>query len=205
MTPVLPFRDMLVALLPKMRAYATVLTRSRAAADDLLQQTAYRALRGEAQFELGTNFRAWMYRILKNEHLDSVRRSKSACISIDVLPEEFLAQSGTQEETLFLGEVLRAVARLPRAKRELLALVAAAGLSYAEAAQVLNLSIGTVKSRMSRARADMNALLACDGAANRDAYRAAAPGRATTHCAMALDAHMTSRMSARGVGIEASR
>ena len=88
------FNDMLVAALPRLRAYAMILTRSRAAADDLLQQTAYRALRAETQFTMGTNFVGWMYRILRNEYISSLRRNKRTTSSIDDLPEQMLAARG---------------------------------------------------------------------------------------------------------------
>ena len=82
------FRDLLLEHLPRLQAYAIMLTRDRSAASDLLQETALRALRAQDQFTLGTNFAAWIYRILRNEHFSSLRRSKRKSTRLEDIPEE---------------------------------------------------------------------------------------------------------------------
>jgi len=146
------FRDLLVETLPRMRGYAYMLTRSSAGADDLLQETAFRAIRAELQFTPGTNFKAWLYRILRNEYVSSVRRRKNI-VCIDDVPEERLSQSGSQEDRVLTSEVLTAMGKLPLAQREVLMMVCAEGLSYEEAAEGVGCSVGTIKSRLWRARA----------------------------------------------------
>ena len=161
------FNKMLVSALPRLRAYAMILTRSRAAADDLLQQTAYRALRAETQFTMGTNFVGWMYRILRNEYISSLRRNKRTTSSIDDLPEQMLATRGEQEDKRLTREVIGAMDKLPASQREVLVLVCAGGLSYDEAAASIGCSVGTVKSRLWRARQHMQELVMGDEAPDR--------------------------------------
>ncbi|MGZ6186749.1 MAG: sigma-70 family RNA polymerase sigma factor [Candidatus Binataceae bacterium] len=156
------FRDLLVEHLPRLRAYALGLTRSTSAADDLLQQTALKAWAAREQFALGTNFKAWIYRILRNEHISSFRGSKQAQVSIDTVPEEFFARHGDQETKLLTREVLTAVNTLAPHRREVLLLNCAGGLSYQEIAEALGCSIGTVKSRLWRARHEIQLLMLGD-------------------------------------------
>jgi RNA polymerase sigma-70 factor (ECF subfamily) len=153
------FHTMLVEILPRLRAYAIWLTRNRAAADDLLQETACRALRAQDQFEMGTNFTAWMFRILQNEFISSTRRAKRTPVPIDDLSESFLLQQPEQEKVIFSRQVIKALDQLRPAQRQTLELICAAGLSYEEAAAAINCSIGTVKSRLWRARRHMEELL----------------------------------------------
>ena len=153
------FHTMLTAHLPRLRAYAIMLTRDRAAADDLVQETALRALRAQSQFTMGTNFTAWMYCILRNEHTSSLRRSARRPIVLDEIPEQLLAQPGDQEDKVLTREVIEAMQHLQPSQREVLILICAAGLSYEEAAESLGCSVGTVKSRLWRARRHMQALV----------------------------------------------
>jgi RNA polymerase sigma-70 factor (ECF subfamily) len=159
MAPQSPFHQMLVDALPRLRAYAMILTRSRAHADDLLQQTAYRALRSETQFTMGTNFLGWMYRILRNEYISTLRRAKRSPSCLDDVPEDLFARHGDQEDKLLTNEVIAAMDNLPTSQREVLVLVCAGGLSYDEAAASIGCSVGTVKSRLWRARQHMQELV----------------------------------------------
>jgi RNA polymerase sigma-70 factor (ECF subfamily) len=154
----LEFRHLLIETLPRMRGYAMMLTRNAAAADDLLQETAFRAIRAEDQFMPGTNFKAWLYRILRNEYVSTVRRKKKIT-SIDDAPESFLAQRGAQEDTVLTQEVMKAVAGLPLGQREVLIMICADGMSYDEAASAVGCSVGTIKSRLWRARAAVQQIL----------------------------------------------
>jgi RNA polymerase sigma-70 factor (ECF subfamily) len=112
------FHDLLVAALPRLRAYAMMLTRSRSAADDVLQQTAYLALRSRPQFRPGTNFNAWVYRILKNEFISSIRRQKRNPGSMDHVAEIFLSRPGDQEEKIINKEIMAAAFNLPEGESE---------------------------------------------------------------------------------------
>lgn len=152
------FRQQLLETLPRMRGYAVMLTKHSAAADDLLQETAFRAIRAESQFMPGTNFKAWLYRILRNEYISTVRRKKKNT-SIDDAPEHLLTQRGAQEETVLTREVLKAVAGLPLGQREVITMICADGMNYEEAASAIGCSVGTIKSRLWRARAAVQQIL----------------------------------------------
>ena len=152
------FTDMLLAHQPRLRAYAMGLTRNHAAADDLVQDTAFRVLRAERQFVVGTNFKAWTYRIMKNCFLSSMRVAKRTPTRIDDVAEEVLATPGRQEDLVFTREVIEAMAKLPEAQLQVIMLVCADGLSYDEAATSARTTVGTIKSRLWRARKKMESL-----------------------------------------------
>jgi RNA polymerase sigma-70 factor (ECF subfamily) len=154
-----PFHDMLLEHLPRLQAYAIMLTRDRALAEDLLQETALRALRAQTQFTMGTNFTAWIYKILRNEYISSLRRKKRAPVPIEDMPAEFLSKRGEQENDVLSREIIQAMDKLQHGQREVLILICASGLSYEEAAEALGCSVGTIKSRLWRARARMAALI----------------------------------------------
>src|ERR1700758_4215467 len=94
------FQDMLLQHLPRLQAYAIMLTRDRALAEDLLQETSLRALRAQTQFTMGTNFTAWIYKILRNEYISSLRRKKRQPVPIEDMPAEFLSRKGEQENAV---------------------------------------------------------------------------------------------------------
>jgi RNA polymerase sigma-70 factor (ECF subfamily) len=153
------FHTMLTEHLPRLRAYAIMLTRDRVSAEDLLQETALRALRARTQFTLGTNFTAWMYRILRNEYISSLRRSKRRPILLEDIPEELLSHNSEQDDKVLTREIIQAMDKLQPSQREVLILICAGGLSYEEAAQSLACSVGTIKSRLWRARRHMQTLV----------------------------------------------
>jgi RNA polymerase sigma-70 factor (ECF subfamily) len=158
------FQEMLLTHMPRLQAYAVMLTRDRAAAEDLLQETALKAWRAQSQFAIGTNFTAWIYKILRNEYISSLRRNKRKPARLDEVPEEFLSRTGAQENDILSREVVHAMGKLQPEQREVLILICASGLSYEEAAESLGCSIGTIKSRLWRARARMAALVLGDEA-----------------------------------------
>jgi RNA polymerase sigma-70 factor (ECF subfamily) len=158
------FNTMLLNHLPRLKAYAMMLTKNKASAEDLLQETAYRVLRAELQFTIGTNFTAWVYRILRNQFISSLRRSKRTPAPIDDIPESFFAQPPEQEDVVLSNQILRAMDKLHPEQRKVLMLVCTEGLSYDEAAKTLNCSLGTVKSRLWRARKHMEQLILTDSA-----------------------------------------
>ncbi|MBX7198987.1 MAG: sigma-70 family RNA polymerase sigma factor [Rhodospirillaceae bacterium] len=157
------FQDILLAHLPRLRAYAIMLTRDRALAEDLLQETALRALRAQSQFTMGTNFTAWIYKILRNEYIGALRRKKRQPVPIEDMPPELLSRNGGQETDVLLHEIIQAMDQLPHGQREVLILICASGLSYEEAADALGCSVGTIKSRLWRARARMASLILGEG------------------------------------------
>ncbi len=162
------FQETLLKHLPQLRAYAMTLTRNHSDADDLAQSTASRILKYESQFEVGSNFAAWSYRILKNNHISNCRRNKHRIGSLDEFPEGgvqpvALVSPPLQEQQMLTREVIRALDKLTPHSRETMALVCGAQLSYDEVAVIMSCSIGTVKSRLWRARAQMKTLLMGDG------------------------------------------
>jgi RNA polymerase sigma-70 factor (ECF subfamily) len=153
------FKEQFLEHLPHLRGYAMVLTRSRSAADDLLQETALRAWRAQSQYQAGTNIKAWLFCILRNEYISSLRRNKRAGVSLSDVAEEHFAHDGDQETNVMTVEVFKAMDRLSPTQREVLVLSCVNGLAYEEIAATLKCSVGTVKSRLFRARAQMQALL----------------------------------------------
>jgi RNA polymerase sigma-70 factor (ECF subfamily) len=149
-------RKLLAATLPQMRGFALLKTRNRSEADDLLQQTALKALKAEHQFTLGTSFKAWLYQIMKNEFISSIRRKKPTA-NIDDVSEELFGVSGGQEDKLLKREILKAMDKMPASQRAVLIMICASGMTYVEAGEALRCSVGTVKSRLWRARRAMQA------------------------------------------------
>jgi RNA polymerase sigma-70 factor (ECF subfamily) len=145
----------LVALLPRLRRFALVLCRSQPLADDLVQGACERALAHADSWTPGTRFDAWMFRILRNHWIDHLRRTKAEGMTEDVATQTQLIGDpgeGPILSKLVLSEVQQAIESLPQEQREVLVLVCADDLSYREAAEVLHVPIGTVMSRLARAR-----------------------------------------------------
>jgi RNA polymerase sigma-70 factor, ECF subfamily len=147
------FSHQLAALLPRLRRFARGLTGSRDAGDDVVQAACERALSRRDQFEPGTRLDSWMYRIMQTIWIDQLRRRRE----VGVEPADLAEYPGGDhaaeaEDRLYLAEVRRAIARLPDDHRAVLMLVSVEGLAYKDAAEVLDLPIGTVMSRLSRAR-----------------------------------------------------
>ena len=158
------FQELLLTQLPRLRAYAMTLTRNPSDANDLMQSAAERMLKYESHFEIGSNFSAWSYRILKNNHISNCRRNKARHVSLDQLaespvPPAALVRPARQEDLVFTQEVLEALDKLTPNLREIITLICGAQLSYEEVAEVLECSLGTVKSRLWRAREQMKILL----------------------------------------------
>ena len=150
------FRPQLIALLPQLRRFALALSGTPDAADDLVQTACIRALAASQQWQPGTRMDSWLYKIIQNLWIDQRRAlatagGGSAVEDLDSLPAEVDEEAQIHSQ-LELAQVLRAMQRLPDAQRSLLALVSVEGLSYKEAAEVLGLPMGTVMSRLARAR-----------------------------------------------------
>lgn len=145
------FDEQLIALLPRLQVQALGLTRNKAAADDLVQDAAANALGARASFTPGTNFAAWIHRILRNRFISDLRRQRPAG-DIEDAPQAALAVSGAHEDRLVLTELHRALGRLPANQREALFLITLQGMSYEEVSEATGCAVGTAKSRVFRAR-----------------------------------------------------
>jgi len=157
------FEEGLSAMLPRLRRFAHGLSHSPADADDLAQIAVERALRARTQWQPGTRLDSWLYRITRNAWIDTARaRSRE---SARLLPEEAGEQVGEDprpglEARLDLDRMMAAMAHLPEDQREAVALVLIEGCGYREAAEILEIPVGTLSSRLVRGR---NALLALVG------------------------------------------
>jgi RNA polymerase sigma-70 factor (ECF subfamily) len=152
------FPEQLVAFLPNLRRFAIVLCRSREMADDLVQMACERALANEHRFEAGTRFDAWMFRILRNLWIDEIRKRKTAGPQDDIDERHDIAGASGEREMearLTLNSVAEAIGKLADDQRDVLLLVCVEELSYRDAAEVLDVPIGTVMSRLARARRNL--------------------------------------------------
>jgi RNA polymerase sigma-70 factor (ECF subfamily) len=148
------FNALLEHEIPKLKRYALTLRRNTAEADDLLQDSLLRAISKSHLWQHGTNLGAWLFTIMNNQHVNVVRRAVREGIKVpidDVAPT--LACPPTQDASLQLRDLNRAVTRLPEAQRQVLLLTALDGRRYGEIAAALDVPSGTVRSRLSRARA----------------------------------------------------
>jgi RNA polymerase sigma-70 factor (ECF subfamily) len=153
------FKTSLVAAIPTLRAFAISLTGRVDRADDLVQETLMKAWAAQASFTPGTNLRAWLYTILRNEFYSYHRKRKR---EVEDAEGKIAASVGThpeQESHMDFGDMRAALLRLPEDQREALLLVTASDLSYEEASQVCGVAIGTIKSRVNRARTRLALLL----------------------------------------------
>ena len=157
-------RDVMLALVPNLRAFALSLTHDVNHADDLVQETLLRAWAALDRFEPGTNMKAWLFVILRNCVLKSHRKRRRWIEDPDGLYAERLQTAPDQHLRLDIQDTLQALEQLRPERREVLILTAAEGLSYEEAARICGIPEGTVKSRLARARADLARLLAIEGA-----------------------------------------
>jgi RNA polymerase sigma-70 factor (ECF subfamily) len=155
------FQAALVEVLPHLRAFSRSLTRRRDQADDLVNDAIVRALSAADQFQPGTNFKAWMFTILRNLYYNEGRKNRGI-VSLDDGDTMTPVVLPSQQAALEFCDFRRAFWQLSDDHREVLILVGASGLSYEEAAEVCNCAIGTIKSRVSRARNELVRLLAGD-------------------------------------------
>jgi RNA polymerase sigma-70 factor (ECF subfamily) len=155
------FSDQLIAVLPRLRRFAAGLTRSASEADDLVQAACERALAREHQFQEGTRFDSWMFRIVQTIWIDQLRAREIRKEDGDIAEERLGTDESVRrvEARLALAEVRRAVTRLPPDQRSTLMLVTVEGLSYKQAAEVVGVPIGTIMSRLARARIALQQLL----------------------------------------------
>ena len=143
------FQDQLTEFLPKMRIWAIALTRNSTAAEDLVQEVAMKVLMACDSFVPGTNFPGWVHRIMVNQFISNVRRQREYN-DLDQMPEP--GTRAVQEDLADLRELHVAIQRLPKDQREALRLIAVEELSYEEVADTIGCAVGTLKSRVHRAR-----------------------------------------------------
>ncbi|MEO0820977.1 MAG: sigma-70 family RNA polymerase sigma factor [Pseudomonadota bacterium] len=153
------FADGLTEHLPSLRAFARSLTTGTAQADDLVQETVLKAWSNRDKFAPGTNLRAWLFTILRNTHYSEMRKRRREVEDVDGALTASLAQAPAQMGQMDLRDFQRAFAELPVDQREALVLVGAIGSSYEEAAEICGCAVGTVKSRVNRARKRLATLL----------------------------------------------
>lgn len=153
------FKKELINLVPQLRAFGYSLCNNKAVADDLAQEALAKAWKARESFQLGTNLRAWVFRILRNEFYSLKRRDWRSQPYDPELAEQTLVASDRPEAALELKELRHALAQLKDEQREAVILVGAGGLSYEEAAEICNCAIGTIKSRLSRGRQNLETIL----------------------------------------------
>jgi len=153
------FKRELTAVIPHLRAFARGLCGRADMADDLVQETMLKAWAARDRFEPGTSMRAWTFVILRNAYLTDMRRSRFRGDYDETVAERILTAPADQEEPLHLADLHRALLSLPPERREALLLVGAGGFSYEEAAQICGCAVGTIKSRVGRARAALNRMI----------------------------------------------
>jgi len=152
------FHADLKAILPRLRVYALSLTHDRDRADDLVQETVVKALAGQKSFRPGTCFSAWVFRIQRNEFISGLRRLRPA-VPLDETICNALSHPAHQDRGLVMQEFLNAFGKLSPGQREALVLAVVDGQSYEQIAQHAGVSVGTIKSRISRARDMLERLL----------------------------------------------
>jgi RNA polymerase sigma-70 factor (ECF subfamily) len=153
------FRRELLTVLPHLRAFARGLSGRPDFADDLVQEAAIKAWTARDRYTAGTNMRAWTFAILRNHYLSELRKSKRQTDLDEGAVERMLVMEADQEGPLHLGDMETALQKLAPERREAVLLVGASGFSYEEAADIAGCPIGTMKSRVARARADLARML----------------------------------------------
>jgi RNA polymerase sigma-70 factor (ECF subfamily) len=161
--------DLIEKEIPRLRRYARYLARDADRADDLVQECLTRAITKIESWTPGTNLRAWLFVILRNCHINEVRRGQRTSLSGEMSSDyDVVPTPASQEAHISLLEVRDAYLNLSEEHREVLLLVAIEGLQYEEAAAILAIPVGTIRSRLSRARQALRDALEGD--------RASAPG-----------------------------
>lgn len=157
------FRDELVSTIPHLRAFARSLCNDPTQADDLAQEALAKAWKARDSFEPGTSIKAWTFMILRNQFYSEKRRSwRTAPLDVEMAENTLLANDNPTVPMELL-ELRAALGKLPDDQREALILVGAGGMAYEEAAQVCQCAVGTIKSRVSRARRALEAILSETG------------------------------------------
>jgi len=161
------FKKELVTLIPHLRAFARTLAGDPAAADDLAQDAMMKAWDARGSYQMGTNMKAWTFMILRNQFYSDKRRSWRSTQLDQEAAERTLVAIDDPSSPLALDELRQSIQKLPHEQREALILVGAGGFAYEEAAEICGCAVGTVKSRVSRARRALQGILE-EGSYDRD-------------------------------------
>jgi len=157
------FHSLLEAEIPKLRRYARALVRDMDRADDLVQDTLTRALTKQHLWAPGSNLRAWLFTLMHNQHVNSVRRPAREAVALDADDmSSMLVATTDPTASCQLRELENALARLRNEEREVILLVGLEGMRYDETAEILGVPIGTVRSRLFRGREALRKLLDMD-------------------------------------------
>jgi RNA polymerase sigma-70 factor (ECF subfamily) len=157
------FKTELLRTIPSLRAFAVSLTQNSDKADDLVQETLVKAWDKHESFQLGTNLKAWLFTILRNEFYSQMRKRGREVQDSEGIMTERLAVHPSQHGKLDLQDFRSALEMLPEDQREAIILIGASGFSYEEAAEICNCAVGTIKSRVSRARTRLQDILKISG------------------------------------------
>ena len=161
------FGLLLESEIPRLRRYARALTRSTAKADDLVQSSLVRALEKQHLWQPGSNLRAWLFTILHNQHVNDVRHSlRQGSLGPVEDAEPVWRVEPVVDASLQLRDLQRGINTLSHEQREVLLLVGLEGMRYEQVATILGIPVGTVRSRLSRARATLRLLMDGDNGAN---------------------------------------
>jgi RNA polymerase sigma-70 factor (ECF subfamily) len=153
------FAQLLEAEIPRLRRYARALTRDLSRADDLVQSCLTRAISKQHLWQPGTDLRAWLFTILHNQHVNDVRRSVREGIAVELGEVHQQTVQSNAIPSLELRDLERAMGKLPAEQRAVILLVGLEGMAYEEVAAVLNVPVGTVRSRLSRGRDQLRRLM----------------------------------------------
>ena len=149
----------LVEQLPNLRAFARTFHRDAARADDLVQEAMLKAWSSAASFKQGSNLKAWLFTILRNTFISETRKLRREVEDVDGVHAANLAEKPAHDDVIQFKDFRAALDQLPSDQREALILVGAAGFSYEEAAEICDCAVGTVKSRVNRARRRLSEML----------------------------------------------
>jgi RNA polymerase sigma-70 factor (ECF subfamily) len=156
------FVDALMGSLSSLRAFAISLTRDVNRAEDLVQETVLKAISKQEKFEAGTNLQAWLFTILRNLYFSAHRKTQREVEDADGSYAATMISVPDQEDKIIVQDLYGALAKLPQEQREAILLVGAEGMSYEETADALGVKVGTIKSRVNRARGRLARLLAVE-------------------------------------------
>jgi RNA polymerase sigma-70 factor (ECF subfamily) len=157
------FVDGIMASLKPLRAFAISLTRNAHQAEDLVQETVLKAISKQDKFEADTNLQAWLFTILRNLFFSGHRKTQREVEDADGAHAATLVTIPDQEDRITVQDLEAALAKLPREQREAILLIGAEGMAYEEAAEALGVKVGTIKSRVNRARTRLSELMGLSG------------------------------------------
>ncbi|MCF4099190.1 RNA polymerase sigma factor [Maritalea mediterranea] len=157
------FKRELLKCLPGLRGFAISLIGNHDRSDDLVQDTIVKAWANKTKFEPGTNMKAWLFTILRNEFYSQMRKKGREVQDTDGAFTDSLSTHAAQLGSMDLHDFKKALSKLPDDQREAIVLVGASGLSYEEAAEICGCAIGTIKSRVNRAREKLREILDVSG------------------------------------------